>query len=186
MRNPGFTAAALLVAAALPFAVATDALAQSKAAPGAAGPAGGGGARSAPSVSSMPAGPVGGGGMRSGGAVVGSSASKAGAVAIAPSAGPQVNWSGPRTGGYHRHHRHHRHFHGPSFGFGTGLLLGGAYAASPYYYDDPYYYDYDDGYVVGAAGASPEDIAYCRQRYRSYDVRTGTFLGNDGRRHPCP
>jgi hypothetical protein len=24
------------------------------------------------------------------------------------------------------------------------------------------------------------------QRYRSYDPGSGTFLGNDGLRHPCP
>ncbi|MEJ2373899.1 MAG: BA14K family protein [Pseudolabrys sp.] len=24
------------------------------------------------------------------------------------------------------------------------------------------------------------------QRFRSYDLRTGTYLGYDGRRHPCP
>lgn len=27
--------------------------------------------------------------------------------------------------------------------------------------------------------------AYCSAKYRSFDVRTGTFLGNDGRRHVC-
>ena len=29
-------------------------------------------------------------------------------------------------------------------------------------------------------------VAYCMQRYRSYDPRSGTFLGYDGLRHPCP
>ena len=28
--------------------------------------------------------------------------------------------------------------------------------------------------------------AYCAQRYRSYDPASGTFLGFDGLRHPCP
>jgi hypothetical protein len=27
---------------------------------------------------------------------------------------------------------------------------------------------------------------YCAQRYRSYDPATGTYLGFDGQRHPCP
>lgn len=26
----------------------------------------------------------------------------------------------------------------------------------------------------------------CAQRYRSYDSESGTFLGNDGARRPCP
>ena len=28
--------------------------------------------------------------------------------------------------------------------------------------------------------------AYCAQRFKSYDPRTGTYLGYDGFRHPCP
>jgi hypothetical protein len=28
--------------------------------------------------------------------------------------------------------------------------------------------------------------AYCMQKYRSYDPRTGTFMGYDGIRRPCP
>jgi hypothetical protein len=29
-------------------------------------------------------------------------------------------------------------------------------------------------------------VSYCMQRYRSYDPSSGTYLGNDGQRHPCP
>jgi hypothetical protein len=29
-------------------------------------------------------------------------------------------------------------------------------------------------------------IAYCMQRFKSYDPRSGTYLGYDGYRHPCP
>jgi hypothetical protein len=29
------------------------------------------------------------------------------------------------------------------------------------------------------------DDTYCAQRYRSYDPASGTFMGYDGRRHPC-
>ncbi len=29
-------------------------------------------------------------------------------------------------------------------------------------------------------------VIYCARRYRSYDPATGTFVGKDGRRHPCP
>ena len=72
-------------------------------------------------------------------------------------------------------------------------MIGGALASQSYgYYNGPGYYDqgyYDDGYVDdGAVTVAPggDDVAYCRQRYRSYDVRSGTYLGNDGVRHPCP
>ena len=28
--------------------------------------------------------------------------------------------------------------------------------------------------------------AYCVQRFKSYDPASGTYLGYDGQRHPCP
>lgn len=38
-----------------------------------------------------------------------------------------------------------------------------------------------------AKGPSDRDrwLAYCFDRYRSFDPRTGTYLGKDGRRHRC-
>jgi len=85
---------------------------------------------------------------------------------------------------------------GFGWGFGAGFLggaiVGGALAA-PYYYGGPYYY-YGPPYYPPAAygpGYQPApgyggDAAYCASRYRSYDPATGTFLGYDGVRHPCP
>jgi hypothetical protein len=29
-------------------------------------------------------------------------------------------------------------------------------------------------------------VADCAARFRSYDPASGTFLGYDGQRHPCP
>src|SRR5664279_575381 len=31
-----------------------------------------------------------------------------------------------------------------------------------------------------------QSVDYCAQRYRSYDPASGTFMGRDGMRHPCP
>ena len=56
-------------------------------------------------------------------------------------------------------------------GVAAGALVGGLIAAQ------------------GAPGyaAPPQDPrGYCASRYRSYDPQSGTFLGNDGLRHPCP
>ena len=65
----------------------------------------------------------------------------------------------------------------------AGALIGGALAA-PYYapgYPGPAYYG------VPAYGPPPGDaITYCMRRFRSYDPGSGTYLGNDGYRHPCP
>lgn len=40
--------------------------------------------------------------------------------------------------------------------------------------------------AVGNYGLGMAAGAYCARRYRSYDAGTGTFLGRDGQRHPCP
>ena len=92
-------------------------------------------------------------------------------------------------GGYYRHHG------GGGFipGAVAGAVIGGAFASQGYYGDPGYaapgYYDngYDEGAVaVAPAPGGDDSVAYCMQTYRSYDPRSGTYLGNDGYRHPCP
>jgi hypothetical protein len=76
----------------------------------------------------------------------------------------------------------------------AGAVVGGALASSAYYggpgYYAPGYYDdqYDDGPVAVAPGpvGGDDGVAYCMQTYRSYDPQSGTYLGYDGQRHPCP
>ena len=85
-------------------------------------------------------------------------------------------------------------FGGPAIGLGiAGAVVGGAllgatqpYGYQPYGYQT-YGYDpaYDEGFVVAPA-AGGDGVAYCMQRFRSYDPGSGTFLGRDGLRHPCP
>ena len=97
-------------------------------------------------------------------------------------------WSGGTwNGGWHHHHRG-----GFWPGFVAGAAIGGlgsyAYYGGPYY-DDGYYDDgyYDDGATVAVVpDAGGDSAAYCAQRYRSYDPASGTYLGYDGLRHPCP
>jgi hypothetical protein len=61
----------------------------------------------------------------------------------------------------------------------AGAIIGGALATAPYgpgYYPPPVAY-----------GPPPGDaVAYCMQRFKSYDPGSGTYLGYDGIRHPCP
>jgi len=88
-------------------------------------------------------------------------------------------------------------------GGGAGFALAAPYAydygydyapAYDYSYDYapgyPTYapgYAYEPGYAYSAPGSAPgQDTAYCMQRYRSYDPASGTYLGYDGIRHPCP
>jgi len=96
----------------------------------------------------------------------------------------------------------------------AGIATGAAIAAGGYGYDPSYYgdnYAYDSGYgdsyaydngatyntgiplvtfdqqaPVEGPVAVAGDASYCAQRYRSYDPASGTFLGYDGMRHPCP
>ena len=96
------------------------------------------------------------------------------------------------------HYRHGGNFGaGVAAGVAGAAIVGGAlasqayyggpgyyYGAGPGYYDDQYY---DDGGAVAAVpAAGGGDVAYCMQTYRSYDPRSGTYLGYDGYRHPCP
>jgi hypothetical protein len=48
----------------------------------------------------------------------------------------------------------------------------------------PGYADGPPGYAGGPPAGDP--VASCMQRFRSYDPKTGTYLGNDGQRHSCP
>jgi hypothetical protein len=81
---------------------------------------------------------------------------------------------------------------GIGLGIAAGALLGGAIIASQGYPYAPGYaygpgYGYAPGYAYGPGYAAGGDaIAYCQQRFRSYDPRSGTYLGYDGLRHPCP
>ncbi len=71
----------------------------------------------------------------------------------------------------------------------AGAVIGGALASQSYGYYDPGYGDqyYDDGAVAVAPVPVGDDaVAYCMQTYRSYDPQSGTYLGYDGYRHPCP
>lgn len=82
---------------------------------------------------------------------------------------------------------------GVGLGLAAGALLGGAIAAgaSPYYYGPGYYYGGPAYYpapapvVVDPYGGG-DAVAYCMQRFKSYDPASGTYLGYDGYRHPCP
>lgn len=60
-----------------------------------------------------------------------------------------------------------------------GLILGAAAASAANQARQPQVY-----YAPGPA-ADPNWISYCSAKYRSFDPRTGTYLGYDGLRHPC-
>jgi len=70
---------------------------------------------------------------------------------------------------------------GPVNSYGPGAAY--AYARGPSYSAAPgpsYSAAPGPSYSVGG------DESYCRQRFRSYDPASGTYLGYDGLRHSCP
>jgi hypothetical protein len=96
-------------------------------------------------------------------------------------------------GSRYNYDRYHRRFIGPGVGF--GVAFGGPYYSDyydngPYAYYDNSYYDagyYDEPYAVyDSASGGPADVDYCIAHFRSYDPASGTYLGFDGMRHPCP
>jgi hypothetical protein len=56
---------------------------------------------------------------------------------------------------------------------GGAVGTAGAIASAPFR-------GFNNGYA-----SMDGNVSYCAQRYRSYDPASGTFLGRDGRRHPC-
>jgi hypothetical protein len=99
-------------------------------------------------------------------------------------------WTG-RTTGWNGGSWRHDGGWWPGAGFAAGVALGDAYAyyGGPYYND--YYYDYGpdtyyDTGVVAPVAPGGDAVAYCESRFRSYDPASGTYLGYDGLRHPCP
>lgn len=78
---------------------------------------------------------------------------------------------------------------GLGIGLAAGALIGGAIAAGsgPAYYGPGYYAPPPPAYYVRPAPVyGGDDVAYCMQRYRSYDPASGTYLNYDGNRYPCP
>jgi hypothetical protein len=95
-----------------------------------------------------------------------------------------VQWR--RHGHYGPHGRYYGHRRGGAVAAGVigGLALGaalGAAAAAPPPPPAAYYEpDYEPDYAQG-----DDWLAYCSSKYRSFDPRSGTYLGYDGLRHPC-
>jgi hypothetical protein len=122
-------------------------------------------------------------------AAIGNNFRNAQASVAAPRTANGFAGRGQVANGYgHGWRRHYR----SGIGFGAGLAAGAAlgYGYGPYYdgyYGDDYAYsDYYDNNNSDYVVSNADDSASCAQRYKSYDPASGTFLGYDGERHPCP
>ncbi len=64
-------------------------------------------------------------------------------------------------------------------GYASGGYASGAYASSAY--------DASGGYTLNGVYMSEADaVAYCAQRFRSYDIESRTFMAYSGERMSCP
>jgi hypothetical protein len=125
--------------------------------------------------------------------------------AALPAANAGDNWR------RHRHYDRHSSNSGDLVAAGIlglavgALAIGAANASRPeyrvyddydyprdrrYYSDRSYYpvrreYVVDEGYAGAMEPWTPEWYRYCEDRYRSFDARSGTFRGYDGRDHFC-
>jgi hypothetical protein len=81
--------------------------------------------------------------------------------------------------------RHRRRNVGAAIAAGAFFgILGGIIAAQA---EPRYYYYRGPGYYYGPPAPFYDSaVAYCMRRFRSYDPYSGTYLGYDGYRHPCP
>jgi len=68
------------------------------------------------------------------------------------------------------------------FGFGFGAIVGGALANQN---NNNNGYNGGGDRVISGPGYGYNHVDACYARYRSYDERTDSFLGNDGYRHRC-
>jgi hypothetical protein len=86
-----------------------------------------------------------------------------------PYYGSRGRYYGGHYGSYHGHWRpHYGRYWGPYYGGGHYGGYWDYYAAAEPYYDDT------------------DAVSYCMQRFRTYDPNSGTYVGYDGYRHPCP
>ena len=77
----------------------------------------------------------------------------------------RTHWSRSQYQGFYRDHQNDRGF-GSNFAAGLfGFAVGAA--------------------MTGALGNTSSHVRACQSRYRSYNMRTDTFLGYDGIHHAC-
>jgi hypothetical protein len=205
MKSLRILSAAAAVALVLPLA--TPSFAQGRGGHGGGGGGhfgGGGGAHFGGGGARMGGGSFGGARIGGGGNFAAGAMRPSAGLPMRPTAGPGFSGGGGRPlavagnnwrGGGGNWHGGGWRRHGGGFwpgvaagaaigGLGSYAYYGGGYYNDPYYYGDDSYYDEPSVAVVPDNGG--DSSAYCAQRFKSYDPASGTYLGYDGQRHPCP
>jgi len=81
------------------------------------------------------------------------------------------------------------YYPGVGWGLAAGAAAGWAYSG----YCDPYYNSncnsysyYDQQPAYGQEVVTDDAVAYCAQRFKTYDVNTQTYIAKGGVRRSCP
>jgi hypothetical protein len=109
-----------------------------------------------------------------GGAVGGGRGAAAGAIIGGVTGAAIASQGQARPGGYY-YYRNGCYIQRPD---GAWIAVSPSYCGAP---PPP-----PPAYVAAPPPPGGDAVAYCAQRYRSYDPVSQTFLGFDGLRHPCP
>jgi len=120
-----------------------------------------------------------------GGAAGGGRGAALGAV-IGGATGAIIAAEGQRRSGGYYYWRNGCYIQRPD---GAYIRVAPNYCGGPVAYGPPRYAPPPPppyGYAPPPPPRYSEAVAYCAQRYRSYDPVSQTFLGYDGLRHPCP
>src|SRR5262249_20241021 len=114
----------------------------------------------------------------------------AGAIVGGAIAATQPSDYGYYRGPHHAYAYQPRYGHAPGYSYDLGYSYGPAYSYGPgaaYAYAPGPSYSAAPGPSYSAAPgpsySTGGDESYCRQRFRSYDPASGTYLGYDGLRH---
>lgn len=94
-------------------------------------------------------------------------------------------WNGKH--GWKGYGYHNGRYKGPRYRYrypGYNYFYGGFWYPWPWWSVGYYGGGYNDYGYGGGYGASAH-VEWCLNRYRSYDPRTNTYMGYDGRRHSC-
>lgn len=122
---------------------------------------------------------------------------KAAILSVAVAATTLAALPAANAGDRYWRHRDRHHHHSDSgdlaaagiLGLAAGALVVGLASQPEPVYRRPVRVYRDTAYVDGYAGGlepwSPEWYDYCSDRYRSFNPRSGTFVGYDGAEHFC-
>jgi len=81
----------------------------------------------------------------------------------------EVQWHGRRSGHGGQRHGWHRGGRGNGGAAAAGAIMGLAIGA-----------------IIATEAQRHDAVAYCSQRFRSFNPATMTYTGFDGLQHPCP